>query len=859
MRWWHKTLLTGLVILLLLTAGTYWYVQQKLAALPVHNLEFSINKLSLYQLEFGHISFELQQPAAEVSVNDLSLSWTFSGWLSPSLQQIALQSADIKLAQWPSADNSSAPSDDTPFTLPQSWQLPAPLPKQLSVQQLNLQLPCGVTTCQYALSGQATAEQQKLTLQLAGYDTTEQQQRLNLSASYDAAQNLPAMDIQLSVDNSITLNIRQRLTAQDSDNLLTTGVVELTAAPPSNWLQQQLANWQLELPPEALAQFTAPVNVLSEWSFVLPAKPDLANISQHISGLWQFNADLPAPLSIPGVGMLQGQATAAVGFKDGELNRYQINSKLSLQQPAVPDNLKQLGIAADTVLLDISADGASQPQLTYLPLKFAARSTGESQFMVSADVVVNLTPPLSANLKNGNVTWTQPHLTPAAHIAFDKLQLQSQFNAYWLADSWQLDLTNSKLSADKLSSEDNSASKVSLVMPSSQLKGDSNFSALHFKTSIQASAGDVKHALLKSQSWQWQSNLDGTLKTSSHGLALNAKGKLSNAANLGLNHQLSYQNDTLSLEWQLDDVFLLAGNPFQTSFNNWPALLEFNRGRMAASGSLTLADAIAAQATVTLSGVSGIYDRSIFKDLSLPLILSYQGDAVTVSTDNATLAEIQHGVNVGPLKLSASYTTPANTLTAGKLDLAQLQLLAMGGQVTVAPMTLDLALQQQQITLQLDRIDLTKLLQQHPTTDLTGNGLISGTIPLLLNRSGASVQDGYIAAESPGGLLQYRPPGAQNMAATNPGMKVMLNALDDFHYSVLSSNVSYDTNGKLLLALKLHGNNPALEAGRAINLNINLEEDIPALITSLQLSSQISDKIKQRVQQRLQQQSAGKR
>src|SRR5690606_34603654 len=165
----------------------------------------------------------------------------------------------------------------------------------------------------------------------------------------------------------------------------------------------------------------------------------------------------------------------------------------------------------------------------------------------------------------------------------------------------------------------------------------------------------------------------------------------------------------------------------------------------------------------------------------------------------------------------------------------------------------------QQLTLQLSRIDLTKLLQQHPTTDLTGNGLISGTIPLLFSRSGVSVEDGYIAAESPGGQLQYRPAAAQNMAATNPGMKVMLTALDDFHYSVLSSKVSYDTHGKLLLALQLQGNNPALEDGRPINLNINLEEDIPALITSLQLSSQISDKIKQRVQQRLQQQSASKR
>lgn len=89
-------------------------------------------------------------------------------------------------------------------------------------------------------------------------------------------------------------------------------------------------------------------------------------------------------------------------------------------------------------------------------------------------------------------------------------------------------------------------------------------------------------------------------------------------------------------------------------------------------------------------------------------------------------------------------------------------------------------------------------------------------------------------------------------------MKVVLDALNDFHYSVLASDVSYNNQGQLILTLNLQGSNPALEGGRAINLNINLEEDIPALITSLQLSSKISDKIKQRVQQRIQQSSANR-
>ncbi|HEY9041320.1 MAG TPA: YdbH domain-containing protein [Rheinheimera sp.] len=859
MRWWHKTLLTGLALLLLLTAGVYWYLQKQLAALPVQNLQFDIGALSLHQLRFGSISFELEQASVHINLADISLAWAFTDGLNPQLQEIRLGSANVRLSQWPQPESGAATDEKAPFTLPQNWQLPAALPARIELLQLELSLPCGDTSCHYLLSGQTTLQQQKLRFALTGYDATAPtQQRLTLNGSYEAIQNLPLLNLQLMLDDSLALSLRQSLLQQHT--LMAQGAVELNLAPPSPWLLEQAKAWKLQLPPDAVAQFTAPVRIVSEWSFALPDKTDLASVSQQITGNWQLNADLPSPLTVPQLGLLQGQATAAVGFKDGELSHYQLNSKLTLQQPQIPAQLSELGIAADTLYLDVSTDDSRQPQLTALPLKLDIRTSGASQLAFSTDAVVNLTPPVSAGLKNGRLTLSQQQSTPTADITLQQLQLQSQFNAYWLADSWQLDLQNSQVSAAKLQATDFAASDINIALAASRLTGDSTFSKLTINAGLQANAGELKHPALKAQSWQWQGKLEGTVQGSNaDNLRLKAEGKLTNNASLGLSHQLDYQTGALTLNWQLDDAFLLAGNPFQASFTDWPALLEFNRGRIAANGSITMADAISAQADIMLSGVSGIYDRSLFKDLNLPLQLKYQGDTVSLNTSGAVLAEIQHGVVAGPLKLTAGYSAPANTLSAGKLDITQLQLMLMGGQVTVKPTVLDLALQQQQLTLQVERIDLTKLLQQHPTTDLSGNGLISGTIPLLFSRSGASVEDGYIAAESPGGLLQYRPPAAQNMAATNPGMKVMLNALDDFHYSVLSSNVSYDTNGKLLLALKLHGNNPALEAGRPINLNINLEEDIPALITSLQLSSQISDKIKQRVQQRLQQQSAGKR
>lgn len=82
-------------------------------------------------------------------------------------------------------------------------------------------------------------------------------------------------------------------------------------------------------------------------------------------------------------------------------------------------------------------------------------------------------------------------------------------------------------------------------------------------------------------------------------------------------------------------------------------------------------------------------------------------------------------------------------------------------------------------------------------------------------------------------------------------MRIVADALDDFHFNLLSSGVSYDQSGKLLLNLHLEGQNPDVKKGRPINLNINLEEDIPALLASIQLSGQVSEIIQKRVRERL--------
>lgn len=852
MRGWHKALLTGLVLLLLLTAGTYWYLQKTLSALPLHNLKYHISGLSLRQLHLSHVSFGLEHPKLQVQLNDIRLSWQF---VKAKLTQVQLGSADISLLSWPTAEDENTDST-TPdrLGLPSSWQLPAALPDNIVINSLTLHLPCHPNRCSYILSAalQNTAQQLQYQLSLADVDSPEQT-RFSLSGDYRTVQQLPQLNAKVTLENSTQLQLSQQLSTHDGLNA--SGELTLNIAPPSPWLLQQFKLWQLAIPDEALAQFTTPVAVRSNWQLQLPAEPTLANIAAQAGGNWQLVAELPSPLTLPGFGQLQGNVTAELGLAQGELSRYQLNSQLQLLQPPTPGELLPLGIHADVLHIALTADGQHKPQLTALPLHIQLGTQGVTALNLTADATLNLTPPISAQLRNGKLDISQQQLTPAPDIQLDKLQLRSQFNAYWLADSWQLDIQSANADIAQLTAPDTTAQHLSLALTNGRFSGDSAFTNATHSADVKLTLAELKHPALKPLSWQWQAELNGSLSQ------LNLDARLSNSASLGLTHQLNYhktdpQTETLQLNWQLEDMFLLAGNPLADTVMAWPALLEFNRGRLAGSGELKLLPRLDATAQINLSGVSGIFDRSLFQDLTAALLLGYQGDQLHLSTTEASLAQLRHGIAAGPLTLTAQYHASAEAITAGKLDIQQMQLQAMGGHVQLVPQLLDFALAEQKLQLELKQIDISQLLQQHPSSDISGNGRISGTIPLLLGRNGVSVENGFIAAESPGGKLQYRPPTAQSMAATNPGMKVMLDAMDDFHYTVLASNVSYDTNGKLLLALQLQGKNPALEAGRPINLTINLEEDLPALITSLQLNSKLSDKIKQRIQQKLQQSGA---
>ena len=362
----------------------------------------------------------------------------------------------------------------------------------------------------------------------------------------------------------------------------------------------------------------------------------------------------------------------------------------------------------------------------------------------------------------------------------------------------------------------------------------------------------LQHAALKPREW----TLQGHVQQSVTGLHFD--GHLGASSGLGSQLQLDWPAEQdWQLQAKLDDMFLRAANPLADTVSDWPALLSFSSGRLTGQMQVSGRDTLRRlTGQVALTGAEGIYDRTSFSGLTLPLAVDLQGNQLRLVADGVELKQLDPGLELGPIRARGRYSAALDQLTRGVIELQQGAIAGLDGQVTLEPAQINLGQSRQSLVAVVEGVELARLFEVYPAEGLSGNGILDGRFPVSLEDGKLLIEDGLLQARQPGGVLRYQTPELHNLAATNPNLGQLTAALDDFHYQVLASDVSYDGQGVLVLGLRLEGRNPAFQQGRQVNLNIRLEEDIPALLTSLQLSGQVDDIIRKRIEQRYIQRSS---
>lgn len=864
MRKLIKTLLFLLLSLPLLVLLTWLYLLAQLKQLGITDWSLDFGQLSWHQATLSRLAFTQWQPdyQLDISATDVHLSWSWPAFFRPQLHTIHLTAVAVKVQTVTGAITKPAPTP-TDIVITPDWTLPAWLPQSAKIDQLTITLPCAAASCQYLasvslqqldnLAKQADQSEWQLSWQL-----TSPEHNLTLHSEWlyqhQAAQKSVQATMQLN--QHFALSLKQQLNQQRQASTQ----FALAVSPPSADFLALLASWQLFLPVDWLNQFKQPVQMFVTANWQLPEsfqQYEHAIADAH----FQLFARAPDPFIVPGIGRVKGEIQAEFTLAEQRLQQWQLVSDLELSHYAPAALSKLFATPLAPLHVNLQSRGADSPFAEGLLVAFKAKTAAPLQSELQSQIHFTWQNGLDVQVQQATLNMQSPKITADTQaLTLENLTIELDISGHWQAQGWQLAFSNqSKLSGDIKHPIANSQLHLTLADTTLSQQLDSDI-ALHSK--LQLNLNGLQQTQLLNQNWQFHSELTGSLQQ------LNANGRLTNDSGLALQHQLQLKpGHNLNVNWQLDDIFLLAGNPLKTTFIAWPELFDLNRGRIAANGQMLLdlasADlAITAPSQLQFRDLAGLYDRTLFSGLSSQLVLELSTEnsepsQLHLHIPNLQLQQLNHGIDMGPLQLHADYRSALSSPLEGVIKITEASMQFLKGELRLTPTELDLNSTTQHLDIQITQLDLSELLRQHPTTDLYAQGKISGRIPLFINNKQVSVQQGSLVAEEPGGQIQYRST-ASAAGSANTGMKLVFDALDDFHFKVLTSEVSYSTAGKLELILNIQGSNPAVQQGRAINLTINLEEDLPAMITSLQLTNKLNDTLTKRVQQYIQRQQAAK-
>lgn len=257
--------------------------------------------------------------------------------------------------------------------------------------------------------------------------------------------------------------------------------------------------------------------------------------------------------------------------------------------------------------------------------------------------------------------------------------------------------------------------------------------------------------------------------------------------------------------------------------------------------------------TVQADNLSGLYREVAVQGFSTTLVLKTTGfDHVATRQPAAvTVASVDTGVEFTNLKTTVDVDWTVSG-TGPAIELRDIQGELFGGTMTSPSVHVDLAKAPARLAISLREIDLAKVLSLEQQKGIDGTGLLNGTLPLTITAAGVSVKDGTIEAQPPGGVIRYTTTAEAGKlpAESDHSLRLVSQALNNFHYNVLRVGVQYREDGQLQLSARLEGKNPDMKKTPPIHFNLTVQENIPTLLKSLRVTQDIEASLRQRVQKR---------
>jgi hypothetical protein len=250
--------------------------------------------------------------------------------------------------------------------------------------------------------------------------------------------------------------------------------------------------------------------------------------------------------------------------------------------------------------------------------------------------------------------------------------------------------------------------------------------------------------------------------------------------------------------------------------------------------------AISGPLNLKVEDASGYLQETLLVGINTNLRAQLMGN-FRVLSDPAQTIEAR-SVDVGMPFTDLSWQYQFDT-AEGTFEILNANANLLGGEVSIADFVYDQNIPIQQMTVVLAGIDLETVISLADYPELFVDGFVSGYIPLTLEDGKLQVNEGLVAALNPGGTIRYDSPTTS--VSDNSSVQLVNDALSNYLYETMDTRIFYDSNGDLRLEVQLAGLNPGMNGGQAINLNVNITDNIPALLRSLRAGRAISERLEE--------------
>lgn len=441
----------------------------------------------------------------------------------------------------------------------------------------------------------------------------------------------------------------------------------------------------------------------------------------------------------------------------------------------------------------------------------------------------------TAELSVDNVNLVSEHLKREdLHIKSPEIFIQ-QAKCQFIASKFQCDIPSLAINIDPLSLE---KFQLSGALFLEELKLKKNYSD-NDAFSAQAKFKTDRLNVNIFDEYAADINSAGQLKFSDNkatGHGAITSGPVS--INLSWAHNLDSGKGSLNLN--IPETAFTQQAPLKRALQGLP--VDIVDGKLAANAQIRWPELGQDEIHLSVKNTTIQYDDIFAVGINTTVNLEKNGDHwITASPTPVSVNTMDTGIAVNNLNFMLSITQN------GDLSLSNFSAELLEGVLTSKNLYWNLRGEVKQSRLQFTGLSIGALAKQMDAQNFAASGLLDAVIPLTTDSQGITVENGILQSRPPGGRLRYYGAFSASMLGSNPQLKLLAGALEDYTYRDIHGTISYPLSGDLQLNLKLTGRSSAIDANRDLIINLNLENNIPIMLRSLQASRDLTDVLERRV------------